>query len=298
MNGKELKVEENTLTFGASVRKVNVFGVFKYKPNNNLYVIYTDTDTSYSVVHYGTSHIKNDSILSMSSNKDRDENIIKEYIFKITEKEDLSNFEIINLDNIEKIEIISSNQLAIKKEVLDKLISITIPKKQEEVTISSQPKKKGSIITKLASIIIIFAIIYGGFYYYTNFMQNNELNSFDKSITCTKQYTHNDLNNVRVDEEQTFTFNNNDILDNVKINTTYNFNSEEDYNSFIIEGTYYAYLPDGDALGGTKQDDEKHTFSMIEQIKIDETYNKPTEYEEVLSYYKNEGYTCNENNLN
>ena len=112
MNGKELKVEENTLTFGASTRKVNVFGLFKYKPNNNLYVIYTDIDTTYSVVHYGTSHMKNDSILSMSSNKDRDENIIKEYIFKVTEKEDLSNFEIINLDSIEKIEIISSNQLS------------------------------------------------------------------------------------------------------------------------------------------------------------------------------------------
>ena len=108
MNGKELKVEENTLTFGASTRKVNVFGLFKYKPNNNLYVIYTDIDTTYSVVHYGTSHMKNDSILSMSSNKDRDENIIKEYIFKVTEKEDLSNFEIINLDSIEKIEITST----------------------------------------------------------------------------------------------------------------------------------------------------------------------------------------------
>ena len=297
MNGKELKVEENTLTFGANVRIVNVFGLFKYKPNNNLYVIYADKNTSYSVVQYGTSHIKNDSILSMSSNKDRDENIIKEYIFKVTEKGDLSNFEIINLDNIEKIEIISSNQLAIKKEVLENLISITIPKKEKEVSTPSQNKKKGSIVSTLASLIIIFAIVYGGFYYYSNYMQGNNQNSFDKTITCTKQYAHNDLNNVKVDEEQIFAFNNNDILDNVKINTTYNFSNEEDYSNFISKGTLYAYIPSEDTLGGTKQDDEKHTFSMIEQIKIDETYNKPTEYEEVLSYYKNEGYTCNEDNL-
>lgn len=297
MNGKELKVEENTLTFGANVRKVNVFGLFKYKPNNNLYVIYADKDTSYSVVQYGTSHIKNDSILSMSSNKDRDENIIKEYIFKVTEKGDLSNFEIINLDNIEKIEIISSNQLAIKKEVLENLISITIPKKEEEVSTHSQNKKKGSIVSTLASIIIVFAIVYGGFYYYSNYIQGNNQNTFTKTITCTKQYAHNDLNNVKVDEEQIFAFNNNDILDNVKINTTYSFSNEEDYSDFISKGTLYAYVPSEDTSGGFKQDDEKHTFSMIEQIKIDETYNKPTEYEEVLSYYKNEGYTCNEDNL-
>ena len=42
MNGKELKVIVYNLTFASSQRLVNVFGVFRYKKNNNLYVIYTE----------------------------------------------------------------------------------------------------------------------------------------------------------------------------------------------------------------------------------------------------------------
>ena len=39
MNGKELRVSEYNLTFGKSARMINVFGIFKYKANNNLYII-------------------------------------------------------------------------------------------------------------------------------------------------------------------------------------------------------------------------------------------------------------------
>ena len=46
MNGKVLKVVEYNLEFGKQARMVNVFGVFRYLPNNNLYIIYKMTNKS------------------------------------------------------------------------------------------------------------------------------------------------------------------------------------------------------------------------------------------------------------
>ena len=49
------KVVEYNLSFGNRARMVNVFGCFKYKPTNNLYIIYADVDTKYNIVYYGSS---------------------------------------------------------------------------------------------------------------------------------------------------------------------------------------------------------------------------------------------------
>ena len=68
MNGKVLKVVEYNLTFGETTRQINVYGLFRYKKNNNLYIVYSDTNTKYNYVSYGSSHIKNQSVLSMKVN--------------------------------------------------------------------------------------------------------------------------------------------------------------------------------------------------------------------------------------
>ena len=57
MKGKTLNVIEYNLTYGTKTRQVNVFSLFRYKINNNLYVVYTDVDTKYELVYYGSSHI-------------------------------------------------------------------------------------------------------------------------------------------------------------------------------------------------------------------------------------------------
>lgn len=297
MNGKELKVVEYDLKFGQKPRMVNVFGVFKYKPNNNLYVIYADVDTNLSYVSYGGSHVKNDSILSMSCNKDKDEEIIKEYIFKVTNKEAMDDFEIISLDNISGIEIISSNKLEIKKDVLDSLVELTIPVKEKkeasEEKKSSQKKKKSSLKFMLIFIIMLMIVAIGAYIFV---MPKTEDNSVFKNIVCTKSYSHEDLANVNVDEEKKFNFNNSDNLLNVDVTTVYNFNDEEVYLEFINKALYYKYMPDdSDNAGGWVNDDEAHTFKMIEKINVDETYDEPTRYEDVLSTLKKDGYTCNEN---
>ena len=69
--------------------------------------------------------------------------------------------------------------------------------------------------------------------------------------------------------------------------------TNKDYQNFIIKGTIYKYTPSSDE-GTWSKDDNKHTFITSVRKLIDTSYNLPTSYEEVLSYYRNKGYVCTE----
>lgn len=293
MNGKVLKVIEYNLTFGSNDRMVNVFGCFKYIPTNSLYLVYADVDTKYSIVYYGSSHIKDNSILSMSCNDKKEEEIIKEYIFKVNQKETLENFEIISLENIEGIEIISSNKLEVKPEILNSLVENTIPKKEEkkeeENPTLSKKKKKGN---KLFLILLIIILLGGSGYFYVKSLLPED-NSI-KNIVCKKNYQHKTLD-ATVEESSTYFFDNKENLQTIETTLIYQFTSASSYQDFINKGTYYRYMPDDNTEGGWDKNDEEHTFKIITKERIGTEYNKPTQYEEVLAYYTDEKYTCEEN---
>ena len=98
MNGKLAKVKQYNLEFGARDRFVNILGCFKYKPNGNVYIIYADTDTKYSIIYYGSGHLKESVALCMQCRNKTEEEIIKEYLFKLIQQDNLDNFELISLD--------------------------------------------------------------------------------------------------------------------------------------------------------------------------------------------------------
>ena len=292
MNGKTLKVVQYNLEFGASDRFVDVFGCFKYKPNSNMYLIYADTkkDQKYNMIYYGSSHVKGNSILSMRCREAKEVEIIKEYIFKVTNHETLDNFEVVSLENIEEIEIIASDKLEVKPEILSTLTEITLPKKQEDIIEKTPPlkKKKKNSKTLIFFLLILVMISYGAYY----FLTLSPKDTTSKKIICQKEYQHKTLEAV-VQEENTYNFNVQDNLERIDTIMTYQF-EEEDYQDFIMKGTYYKYLPDEDQDGGFKQDDKNYTFKIMMKETIDTSYTKPTAYEEVLAYYKTEGYTCTE----
>ena len=132
MNGKKVKVKQSNLQFGAVDRYVNILGCFKYKTNGNVYIIYSDIDNKYNVIYYGSGHVRYDLSLCMPiRDKIKEEEIIKEYIFKVVNDEVLDNFELINLDNVNDIEIIDSTKLDLKSEVLNNLIDKVLPKEEK-----------------------------------------------------------------------------------------------------------------------------------------------------------------------
>lgn len=291
MNGKVLKVAQYNLQFGAKDRFVNVFSCFKYKPNGNIYVVYTDLDTKYNLIYYGSAHMKENMILSMQCRNINESDIIKEYIFKLTNKEDLANFEIFPLETIEQIELIGSDKIEVKPEIITSLMDVCFPKKEESIeplkeTIIKTKKKSKKGILLIGALALIIVI---GFFYITTLPAKD---TTFKRIICEKEYRHDTLK-ATVFELNTYNFNNQDSLEDIDAVTTFQF-SKTDYEEFIMKGTYYKYLPDDDQSGGYKQDDKNYTFKIMMKEEIDTSYNKPTAYEEVFSYYRAEGYTCTE----
>lgn len=296
MNGKVLKVKEYNLEFGSKDRFVNILGCFKYKPNGNVYVIYSDVDTKYNIIWYGSAHVKENIILCMQCRDKSEEEVIKEYVFKVAQNQAMDNFEMISLDEIESIEIIASSKVDIKPEVLNLLVDKLIPKpevekEEEKVVVSAKRvKKRNTGPLKILLIFLIMALI-GVSVCYFMFKDSSE-ESVERSIVCNKEYRHGELA-ATVDEVNTYNFNIKDSLESIDTVLTYQF-EEEDYQDFILRGAYYKYMPDDNVQGGWDKDDEEFIFKVITKVYVDTSYNKPTNYEEVLSYYKSEGYTCSE----
>lgn len=293
MNGKELKVIEYDLTFGSNARMVNVFGVFRYLKNNGLYVVYTDVNTSYPIIHYGSSHIKDHSILSMSC-KNEDEEIIKEYVFKVTNDESLNDFENVSLESIDGIEIISSNRLEVKPDVINALVDKTIPKKEvasDELAKTKDSKKNNKKSFKFVFILLLIVILGGGILFVFPMFQQR--NTSTKMITCNKKVNDSSLNAV-LDESLILNFDYQNILTQIDKTTVFQFNTEEAYQNFIHKGIMYRYMPVDDSNGGFKQDDKGHIFTIIEKEKIGDDYQKSVNYEDVLAENKREGYQCEE----
>lgn len=297
MNGKQVKVKEYNLEFGTKDRFVNIIGCFKYKPSSNIYVIYTDIDTKYNIIYYGNSHLKENIVLCMDCRDKTEEEIIKEYIYKITSKEPLDNFEILSLENIENIEIINSSKLEVKEEILTNIIDITIPKKEQpeekviiKPTTTKQTKNKSPILTIILIILIIITISY----YF--FVKNYKPDIPEKNILCTKSYQHSELT-ANIEETNQYNFNVNDTLVNIDTTILYQFD-ELKYQDFIFKGTYFKYMPQKNQKGNWEKNDEEYTFKVMTKEIVDTSYNKPTNYEEVLSYYKKAGYTCTESLTN
>ena len=294
MNGKVLKVVEYNLTFGATDRYVNVYGVFKYTKNNNLYIIYSDPNPTYNYISYGSSYIKNNSILSLATTKKEEEEIVKEYIFKIINQEPTKDFEFISLDSIEEIEIIGSNKIEVKEDVLKSLINLTIPKpKKEEIENQSiKPKKKKfHKITFLLLIILISGSIY--FFMTKNNDKTTEVKDSIKTFICTKEYQSNTLD-AKIKEENTYQFSLQENLEYIEGTKEYQFSSKDSYQDFIQNGTFNKYIEEDEKNSSFSQDEENNIFKTNLKTIVDSSYNKPTNYEEALSREKADGYSCQE----
>ena len=235
--------------------------------------------------------MKNNNILSMQCKDISEQELIKEYIYKVINNETIENFEMFSLENIETIELVGSNKIEVKPEIIISLVDITIPKKDDPeiikktVNTNNSKKNKSKTLLLLLLFILIFALI--GLIYIKNL---NDTNTVSRKIICQKEYRHNELK-ANVSEKNTYNFNNKDILETINTIMIYKFR-EQDYQRFIKEGMYYKYLPDDDKLGGYKQDDENYTFEIVINDTVSTSYTKPTMYEEVLSYYKSERYSC------
>lgn len=283
--GKRVKLSELDMSYGAQEKNVNIICFYKYSKDNNLYVICCeDSNVPYGIINYGSAHIKGDTLIVIG-NKDPNQEMIKELVFKLHNQENLDMFLVQDLSAVNKIELVSPNKFEIKKEVLESVIDKTIPKPVvAEQTKSTKKKSK-----TLPILLILLVILLGGGYFFFFYGANDEPGVV-KEISCQKEYPSDELE-ASIIEDNTYNFNQEDTLEFINKSTTYKFYSEEEYFDFINKGLFYAYIPDDN---GYTLNDEEYSLIVIEKEEVSSAYNAPTEYEEVLAYYKGKGYSCTE----
>lgn len=268
MYGRIMKVSEYELKFGAKEKNVKVFVCFKYLKNGNNYVVFSSgEEENAGKICFGLLHknMEKGKIVVIEP-KTGDSEIIKEAIWKIINNMDLNYYEIISVDDIEKIEIISNSFLDIKSDVISKLEDITIPKKEEvkeEIV-----KKKGNPILKFFILLLILIVGIGSFLFSYNI---GEFLGYGKMLTCQIVYPHSKLE-ANINRTLTIYYDRKGNMDKLTDNMAYIFNEYDVYYDFKEKGEYFSYQPAGITDGGMKFEDDTNTFRTIVNSKGNEEY--------------------------
>lgn len=277
MNGKRIKLDDYTFTFGEQDVYLNVYGAFKYKKSGNKYVVYSYDNGK---LCYGSLFIRENKIVVMTSEKEVNDEIIEKYVNNILEEKESKDFENISIKDVGEIQIIDEKEIKMNVD-LNKLGDLTIPKPKVKEEIDTKPKKKVSLAYFGIFILLIFI---GTFLFINPEIVKGKKTNYE----CSKSYLHDELP-ATVNEVVSLTFNNNGIVDDMKVKSDFVFNDTTYYVEFRDKSYFYKYIEEGDTY---KFDDNSYTYRLFSEVDVHKDYFLPTEKEELLSHYQGKGYNC------
>jgi len=284
MKGLKISVTNSDLVLKQEERLIKLFVIFKDNKYGTKYIIFTDSASR--ELYYGSPLINNNKMIIMKFKDIKDEEMVKEFVWNYLNDKSTSNFEIIEIPQIDKLEIIDNNTLEVKDEYIEKLDNIFFKEEtlevQEEVKV--KPKKsKGPI---LFALILILAGV-GGFLY----LKNNPELIYGKDIfvECRINYDIKELESS-VNEIVTLTFNNSQVLKKHEKEITYSFDNNDKYYEFKEKNLNYQYVKES---GAEKFIDEELTYKLFVDYNLGKDYTLPRDYDELYDYYKNNDYSCN-----
>ena len=290
MKGKELKVIDLEKKIDKEIHTLYVYAVFKDLKYGNIYAIYKDNnDITNDVLHYAGTHFKGDTLVLLNVKEvNKVEEMVKEFTWNIYNDKENTNYEMLDISSLNKAEIISSNTITVKDEVINTLTKKLIPKKKDDPSllkplISSSTK----ILIRGFSLALLVVVI---FY----FVNKDELFKEETiTVICNKKDVLEDIN-ASEDRNDTFIFNSEKKLLTRTVNIKYTFNDSNSYTEYKQLGLYYKYEP----LVSSSEieyvnDDVNNTFTIIEHAKTETEYFEPTNYDEVLERMTYYTYTCN-----
>ena len=275
MIGKQIRLNDYKFTYGRETIYLNVYGAFKNKKNGNKYVIYSYDN---SRLYFGSLFIRNKEIIVMIPKEDESE-IVKKFTYSILDNKLSDDFEVISLDDIDSIQIIDETLCDFNVD-MSKLYDITIPKpKVEKEEIKSNKK------ISIASIffVLLFVVIILFF-----FVNPEVIFGKNKEYSCTKSYLHDELP-ASVNEEVVLVFNGKDNINSIDVKTDYVFSDAQYYKDFKDKSYFYDYFKEGDTY---KFEDTTYTYRLFSKIDTNEDYFMPSKLDDLVSYYKNNGYEC------
>ena len=277
MNGKRIKVNDFKFKYGQETIFINVFGAFKYKKNNNKYVIYSYDN---SKLYYGSLFIRDNELVIMLSKNDG-ENLINKFLDDILTGNSDSDFEVISLDKIISAQIIDEGVIN-KKIDINKLDELTIPKKKASEVVNENKKKKRISISGI--FFALFIVVVVAFF----FFNPEVINGKNVYYTCSKSYDHEKLP-ASVIENVELEFNGHGTIIDIKVKSDYIFNDVNYYKEFRDKSYFYQYFSDGDTY---KFDDNTYTYKIFSSINTKEDFFLPTDKDGLIKHYQDDNYTC------
>jgi len=272
--GKILKVVSNDLYGNVDERKAVIFACFNHIKYMNNYVVFSFLgEYGKNKLGYGSVHLKGESLVIFSFKKDI-KKYIDEFLLEYTSDE-IKNFEILDISMMEKVELVSYNEMDYDKlQLLDDKSIVKVVKNNEEYV----KEKKPILIYILLFILVLSAIGLTILYLYPEMftIKYRELectgNLYDNKLMLNYDIDKNikfDKDNkvLDIDVVKTYTF-----LDS---KSYYEFKDENKFQEYFINGEGYKYIDEGLMLRLFYQED-----SVID------------DYDEMLVYMKREGFNC------
>lgn len=276
MNGKILKISSNDLYGNVDDRQVVVFATFMHVKYMNRYIIFTFKDEyDKKKLYFGSVHVKENSLVVFTVRNEVIEYIsefVNQYLNSSVDKKE---YEIIDISKIEKVELVSYNDMECDNLLkLDELSIVKEIKDNENI----ETEKKPVFLYML--LVFLILLLVGVTYLYLNpeaFMVEY------KVLNCNISKFNNELD-MSYDKDITVRFDDNDKVTNIEVIDSYIFSTNEIYQDFKINNKQNEYF---NIDGVYKYDDDNLELKVIYNDKsiIDS-------YDEMLGYLEKEGYDC------
>lgn len=291
MEGLEILVTNSDLVLKQEERLIKLFVMFKDNKYGTKYVVFTDNNMK--ELFYGNPLVNGNKMVIMKFKDIKDAEMIKEFVWKFLNNESSSNFEIIQIPEINKLEIIDNNVLEVKEEYINKLCDIFFNKDINDSSnidnngnVKVKNKKKKNKLPLLLGMIIVFLGIFAFMY-----LKKNPDLIYGKNIyvQCSIKNFNDELN-ANVNEVITLTFNNSQTLKKHEKNIIYKFNDSDIYYNFKEKNLQYKYISE---TGEEKFSDEELSYEILVNHDLKSNNDFPKGYDELFSYYNNLKYSCN-----
>ena len=273
MAGKILKVATNDLSGKVDERKAAVFACFKHIKYMNDYVVFSfDGEYSKKKLCYGSIHLKDKSLVIFSV-KDNIKKYIDEFLSEyISDK--IENFKILDIDKLEKVEIISYNEMDYKDlQLLDDKSIIRIVSNESNASI-----KKPIFLYFMIFVLILLSIGLTLLYLYPDMFTVKY-----KELVCSNNL-YDEKMMLNYDIESDIKFDGNDKVIKNNVVKTYTFLDSNSYYNFKNNSNYEEYFSSGE------------TYKFIDgELKLKLFYSENyviDDYDEMLTYLKREGFSC------
>jgi len=274
MKGKILRVFNNDLYGKVDDREVIIFAAFIHKKYMNKYAIFIfKNGEEKNKLCYGSIHVKETSLVIFKIREEL-KSVIDDFLLQYTSGQ-LLDYELIDINNLTKVELIGHNQCDYDKILL--LEDLSLPK----VTVNNQEtQKKLSLGIK---ILIGLGVLIGIFCAYLA-IHPNILKS--KQLICYKDSYHQETK-LNYRENLRIIFDGEDNLWQYNVEEVYYFKSKTSFDNFRSEGKHYIYFH-GEGKSYNFLD---NNLSLQITYKVQSDINN---YDDMKIYLNSAGYRCTE----